>query len=69
MLGVLANIREPRPPPPPMSRMRDPTKGKGATPLMALTEALLGEDPDAALAHWLQQEEQRAEAVWRGEDP
>ena len=41
---------------------------QGAALPVEPTEALLGEDPDAALAHWLQQEEQITEAVQRGED-
>ena len=69
MLGVLASIQEPCPPHPSMPWMRDPTKGKGVAPLAALTEVPLGENPDAALACQLQQEEQKAETVWRGEDP
>ena len=56
-------------PPPLMPRMRDPTKGKGAAPPAVPAEVPQGEESDAALAHWLQQEEQMAETVWRGEDP
>ena len=52
-----------------MPRMRDPTKGKGAAPPAVPAEVPQGEESDAALAHWLQQEEQMAETVWRGEDP
>ena len=66
ILGVLANIREPCPSPLPMLWIRDPTKGKGKAPQAVPIELLLGENPDAALTHRLQQEEQIAEAAWRG---
>ena len=54
MLGVPADIWDPRSSPPPMPQMRDPTKGKGAPPPVAPAEAPWGEDSDAAFAHWLQ---------------
>ena len=59
ILGVPVDIWDPRPspPPPPMPRMRDPTKGKGAAPPVVPAEVSQGEESDAALAHWLQQEE------------
>ena len=56
MLGVLENKQEPHPPPHPMAWMRDPTKGKGEAPPVAPIEVPLGEDPDVALAQWLQHE-------------
>ena len=75
MLGVLADIWDPRPSPPPMPWMRDPSKDKGvappappAPPAMP-AEVLWGGESDAAFACWLQQEEQRTEALQRGEDP
>ena len=69
MLGVLEDIRDPRPSPLPMPRMRNPTKGKGAALPVVPTEVPQGEESDAAFAHWLQQEVQMAEVVRRGEDP
>ena len=54
---------------PPKPSMRDPIKGKWSAPPAVSTEVLLEEDPDVALAQWLPQEKQMAEAVWRGEDP
>ena len=69
MLGVPENSQESHHFPPPMPKMRVPTKSKGAAPPAAPTEVLLGEDPDAALAHWMQQEEQMAEAVRRRKYP
>ena len=69
ILGEPADIRDLCLSPPPMPRMRDLTKGKGVALPAAPTEILLGENPDAALARRLQQEEQIAEAVWSREDP
>ena len=74
MLGVPADMWEPHPSPPPMPRMRDPSKGKGAAPPAPPAQpAMPAEVPqgesDVAFTCWLQQEKQRAEAVQRGEDP
>ena len=43
--------------------MREPVKRKRGAPPEAPNEAALGEEPDAAFAQWLKQEEQMAEAV------
>ena len=63
MLGLPENSRKPHSSPPPNALDERSDQRQGGAPLAVIAEVLLGKYTDAALARWLQQEGQMAEAV------